>query len=95
MKAIRTLIALIRFLFGYEPKPKQLKFNFMDKNLYYTVQTDSTGFMKTIRVYEIIDNKPKIFCMLDANVNDSSKDEIQNYLDDNGYSDETFNLIAL
>ena len=69
------------------------------KKLYYTIdkETNDVGTdlqeltgMKTVTVYEIIDNKPKMFTIIDCTNDCNSEEEIQNYLDDNGHGDETF-----
>ena len=77
----------------------------MKKNLFYVVEKESyydvgdnihklTGW-KTITVYEIINNQPKIFSTIGAEIANSSENEIQIWLDNNGYGDEEFNLIQL
>lgn len=78
----------------------------MNKKLYYTVERETqpndfdsnvvelTG-MKTIQVYDIIDNQPKMFCTIDARLEDSSENEIQTYLDNNDYGDEMFDFVEL
>ena len=77
------------------------------KTLYYTSEKEliavddndpvevTTG-LKQIIVYEIINNIPKIFCELNCTIGFiTSEEEIQNYLDDNGYEDEKFNFKRL
>jgi hypothetical protein len=75
----------------------------MKKKLYYVVTKqlqdfgefqETTGW-KTITVYEIVDNQPKIFAEIEARNVDSTEGEIQFYLDNNGYDDEEFELINL
>lgn len=72
----------------------------MKKKLYYTVEKEIedneflTG-LKNVTVYEIINNEPKKFFSLDLSLEDNSKDEIQDYLDDNGYGDDEFEFILL
>lgn len=72
----------------------------MKKKLYYTVEKEIedneflTG-LKTVTVYEIINNEPKEFFSLDLSLDDNSKKEIQDYLDDNGYGDDEFEFILL
>ncbi len=72
----------------------------MKKKLYYTVEKEVeaddflTG-LKNVTVYEIINNEPKKFFSLDLSLEDNSKDEIQDYLDDNGYGDDEFEFILL
>jgi hypothetical protein len=75
----------------------------MNKKLYYVIEkelrsiddVEETTGNKTIRVYEIENDMPKIFCTLDVDITDNSREVIQDYLDDNGYGDETFDLIHL
>lgn len=75
----------------------------MEKKLYYVVEKELTRVgdieettgMKDIVVYEIIDNKPKRLFSLDCPNENNSEKEIKNYLDDNGYGDEEFELILL
>jgi len=76
----------------------------MNRKLYYTVDKESqdvggdlqelTG-MKQVTVYEIIDNKPKMFTLIDCELSCESEEEILNYLNDNGYGDETFEFEKL
>ncbi len=74
----------------------------MAKILYFVVEKqlhgddvmETTGW-KTITVYEIINNVPKIFCNLEAKLEDNTVNEIRNYLDENGHSDETFKFLQL
>jgi hypothetical protein len=78
----------------------KLKLKAMKKKLYYTVEKEIedneflTG-LKTVTVYEIINNEPKEFFSLDLSLDDNSKKEIQDYLDDNGYGDDEFEFILL
>lgn len=75
----------------------------MRKKLYYTVEKETeigneeetiTG-NKTITVYEILNNEPKSIASIDCGNEENSKEKIQEYLDDNGYGDNTFELILL
>lgn len=74
----------------------------MKKKLYYVVEKEIAGdnydFVtgnKLISVYEMINNEPVPFTTIDATDEDSSQAKIQEYLDDNGHGDETFELIQL
>ncbi len=73
----------------------------MKKKLYYTVEKeiDNTGESltgnKTITVYEIVNNEPKKFFGVECRNEDNTKMEILVYLDDNGYSDDDFELVIL
>ena len=76
----------------------------MKKKLFYVVdlelqhvdgEIEETTGWKGIRVYEIIDNVPTKFCDLEIDITDNSEEAIQEYLDDNGHGDETFEFIEL
>ena len=71
--------------------------------LYYVIEKqiqtidtieECTGW-KTIRVYEIIDNQPKLFCEIEALNETSDVEEIQIWLDNNGYEDKEFEFLQL
>jgi len=73
------------------------------KNLFYVVEKqlkdvgeveETTGW-KNIIVYSIVENQPKIFCEIEALTENSSVEEIQEYLDNNGYGDEEFEFTQL
>jgi hypothetical protein len=76
----------------------------MEKILYYVVNKqletigdiqEANGF-KDITVYEIIDNKPKIFIQIEYVHNyENSETSIQEWLDENGFGDETFKFVGL
>lgn len=55
---------------------------------------ETTG-NKTVRVYAIGHNIPLLICTLEIDITDNSEEAIQEYLDDNGHGDETFELIEL
>ena len=73
------------------------------KTLYYTVEKQTTNLdgieectgWKTISVYEIVLDKPKLWFELDANNEDSSEDEIQEWLDSNGFEDREYEFERL
>lgn len=76
----------------------------MKKKLYYVVdlelqhvdgEIEETTGNKTVRVYDMEDNVPKIFCTLDLLNTQNSEEEIQEYLDDNGFGDDAFEFIEL
>jgi hypothetical protein len=75
----------------------------MEKVLYYVIEKELSSYddieettgNKTVTVYDILNNIPKIFTTLDLCNEDNTRDKIKEYLDDNGYSDETFNLVQL
>jgi len=70
------------------------------KKLYYTVEkeldgSESLNGLKTISVYEMIDNEPKMLTIIDAVLEDNSEEKIQEYLDDNGMGDDKFTFKLL
>lgn len=73
----------------------------MKKILYYTIEKDTyddgdtLNGNKTITVYEIVNNTPKVMTVIESTNEESSTKEIQNYLDENGHGDETFDFICL
>lgn len=78
----------------------------MQKKIYFTVKKqltsigdnegiEETNGWKDITVYDIVDGQPKIFAEIEARNEDSSIEEIQVYLDNNGYEDEDFEIIEL
>lgn len=73
----------------------------MKKKLYFTIGKNVSGDgetldgTKTVNVYEIINNELKSFTTIEADLSDNSKKAIQDYLNDNGHEDETFDLIVL
>ena len=73
------------------------------RKLYYTVEKElqqvgdfeeTTGF-KTVTVYDIENNIPTKFFELEISNDENTKEAINDYLSDNGYGDETFELIQL
>ena len=75
----------------------------MKKKLYYVVEKElreidgieeTTGH-KNITVYEIYDNRTHKFFDIDVVNEDNSIEAIQEWLDDNGYSDDEFEFIQL
>ena len=67
-----------------------------NKKLYYTVNLLGEGLgMKRITVYEIIKKELKIFCEIETYLNTNDENEIQVYLDNNGYEDEEFVFVKL
>ena len=73
----------------------------MKKKLYFVIEKEisSDGETltgnKTVSVYEIKDNVPTRFCEVEGDNEDSSSQLIQDYLDDNGFGDDDFDLIQL
>lgn len=73
----------------------------MKKLLYYVIEKELhddgetlTG-NKTITLYDMVDNKPKMFGLIDTTNDTNSLKEIQLYLNDNGHGDETFEFKQL
>ncbi len=76
----------------------------MKKILYFVVEKqhrdvgddiqELTGY-NTITLYDIIDNKPKMLDEIEADASDKSIDVINQWLNDNGYSDSEHELIQL
>lgn len=69
------------------------------KVLYFTIEKEEkddrlTGF-KTVTVYDMVNNKPEMLASIDCSNEDSSTDAIQDYLNNNGYGDDEFELIQL
>jgi hypothetical protein len=65
--------------------------------LFYTIErelySEEIGLNgnKTIRVYEAIGfNNIKLFCEIESVLENNSQDEIQYWLDNNGYCDDEF-----
>ena len=63
--------------------------------------SETTG-IRDMTVYDIAMNIPRIFCELECLQNEdypkgflTDEEEIQNYLDDNGYGDTEFEFIKL
>ena len=54
----------------------------------------ANGF-KEINVYDMVNNKPEVFARLELTNDENSRDAINNYLNDNGYVNEMFELIEL
>lgn len=75
----------------------------MKKTIYYTVEKETeigneeeyiTG-NKIVTVYEIVNNKPQKLFDIECGNEENSKKVIQEYLDDNGMGDDTFEMILL
>jgi len=75
----------------------------MKKKLFYVVEkeladvghVEETTGNKTITLYEIIDNTPKQFATIEGVNDDRTGKLIEEYLDDNGFGDESFELHQL
>ena len=66
----------------------------MKKKLYYVVEKECTGF-KTVTTYEIFSNELEKCFMLDLQNEDKTVEKIKEYLSDNGYGDNEFDLVQL
>ena len=76
---------------------------FIMTKLFYTVEKhtqtidtveECTGW-KTIQVYEIANDQPKMWLELEARNDDSSDEEIQTWLDNNGFEDRKYEFVRL
>lgn len=73
----------------------------MKKTIYYTVEkeVDCDGETltgnKDVIVYEILDNKPKRIFALELTNDQNSEAEILDYLNDNGFGDDEFDIVLL
>lgn len=67
----------------------------MRKKLFYTVGYEVESEIKTINIYNIVDNEPEKFGYCETDYESSSVEAIERYLSDNGHGDETFILIEL
>lgn len=75
----------------------------MKKQLYFTVQKqlltieerEEPKYLKNITVYEIMSNKPKMLAEIEAHSDDDTIEEIQFWLDNNGYGDDEFEFTEL
>ena len=73
------------------------------KSLYFTVEKQTNIYdgveecsgWKTISVYEILLDRPKLWFEIEAKNEDSSKDEIQNWLDENGFGNREYEFVRL
>ena len=74
------------------------------RKLYYVVEKELQGVgdgieettgNKLVYVYMVIDNDLVKFFELDIQNKDNTESAIREYLDDNGYEDETFTLITI
>ena len=73
----------------------------MKKKLYYTVEkeiaedAETLNGNKTISVYEMLNNAPKLFFEVEGTLEDNTRELIQNHLDDNGFGDDEYEFICL
>ena len=69
--------------------------------LFYTIEKQTTTIdtieectgWKTIQVYEITENQPKLLVELEVRNDDSSEVQIQHWLDNNGYEDKEYEFV--
>lgn len=73
----------------------------MKKKIYYTIEKEVacdgetlTG-NKDVTIYEILDNVPKVLFHLDLSIEENSKDAILEYLNENGFGDDEFDIVLL
>lgn len=73
----------------------------MGGNVFYTVEKlvssdgETLDGNKSVVVYDIVNNIPKVWFTLDLVLSDNCEAAIQDYLNDNGYGDESFNFVNL
>jgi hypothetical protein len=73
----------------------------MKRKIYFTVTKgveddgETLDGMKTVSVYEIIDNEPKLWFDVETPNEQPSDEAVAQYLNDNGFGDEAFDAILL
>jgi hypothetical protein len=65
----------------------------MENKIYYTIE-ECNGY-KNIQVYRIKNNQPKIWFQIEARNYEYSENEIQFWLDNNGFDEMNFEMILL
>ena len=73
------------------------------KNIYYTIEKETTDFVgieecsgnRTVTTYTVENGDIKEWFSLDTVSTDNTKDEIDEYLIDNGYGDDEYEMIQL
>ena len=65
----------------------------MENKIYYTIE-ECNGY-KNIQVYRIKNNQPKIWFQIEARNDEYSENEIQFWLDNNGFDEMNFEMILL
>lgn len=73
------------------------------KSLYFTVEKQTNTYdgveecvgWKTISVYEILLDRPKLWFEIEAKNEDSSEGVIQDWLDENGFGDRDYEFVRL
>jgi cupin superfamily acireductone dioxygenase involved in methionine salvage len=75
----------------------------MENKIYYTIEKQTqtidtieecNGY-KNIQVYRIKNNQPKIWFQIEARNDEYSENEIQFWLDNNGFDEMNFEMILL
>ena len=75
----------------------------MENKIYYTIEkqtqtidtTEECNGYKNIQVYRIKNNQPKIWFQIEARNDEYSENEIQFWLDNNGFDEMNFEMILL
>ena len=65
------------------------------RTLYYTSYDRDGKYWRDIYVYEIVNDKPKLWFELEANDSTFDEDEIQTWLDNNGFENREYNFYKL
>lgn len=69
------------------------------KKLFYVVKkhTDIVGDFNGLITIKVYETNNKLFCEIETDTNSpyTIEEEIQEYLDENGYGDETFEFVKL
>lgn len=65
------------------------------KKLYYTSYNRDDKYWRDIYVYEIVNDQPKLWFELEAYESTFDEDEIQTWLDNNGFENREYNFYQL
>jgi hypothetical protein len=65
------------------------------KKLYYTSYNRDDKYWRDIYVYEIVNDQPKLWFELEAYDSTFDEDEIQTWLDNNGFENREYNFYQL
>lgn len=65
------------------------------KKLYYTSYNRDDKYWRDIYVYQIVNDQPKLWFELEAYDSTFDEDEIQTWLDNNGFENREYNFYQL
>lgn len=65
------------------------------KKLYYTSYNRDSKYWRDVYVYEIVNDQPKLWFELEAYNSTFDEDEIQTWLDNNGFENREYNFYQL